>query len=167
MDGRPGQKGASRLGPARRGTSLVEVLMGVGILAMSLVPVAWYFVSSAKQQANLNSEAVAAGIAARVLNEILDEVPFDEVAGGGGEETVDGTTVQWTIEVGDPGDIEFVYDAGGASESEALSILDAKFADNGGWVKDVKVTVRWNTPREKAMDDPRRVQVLVTRKARL
>ncbi len=163
----PPDPGTPRRGRRTRGVSLVEILMGTGILAAALVPIGWYFVSSARQQANLKAEASAAAYAGKVMNRILDEIPFDDLASGLGETVeIDGTTIQWSAEVVDLGDFEFKYPVGTGEESAPLSTLDAKFRDQG-WVKDVIVTFQWKGPRDDTLADPRRTQTLVTRRARL
>lgn len=157
----------------RRGTSLVEVLIGVGILAGCLVPVAWYFVNSGKQQADLKAEAVAAGFAGKLMNELLTEVPFDDLGSDGGSpDPIDGVEIQWTSQVGtvDPSAITFVWEPLADNEndtgSESADKLDAKFRGRPA-LKDIMLTIQWKGPRHDGWDDPRRTQVMVTRRARL
>lgn len=156
----------------RAATSMVEIVMGVGIIAAALVPIAWYFVSSSRQQAALKAEAAAAGYAGKVMNQLLDEMPFDEVASGLGETDVeiDGAFVTWSIEVAGAGDLTFDWEpipgVNATNPPAALSVIDAKNRGNE-WVKDIKMTVKWRGPRDETGDDPRRTQVLCTRRARL
>jgi hypothetical protein len=138
-------------------------------MAGALVPIAWYFVSSARQQANIQAEAIAAAYAGKVMNELLTETPFDQLDGALGETVeIDGTTIQWAAQVGDPGDfgLTFAPVDGGADETENLSTLDAKFATDG-WFRDIVMTVQWQGPRDDTMGGTSRTQVLVTRRARL
>lgn len=155
--------------------------MGVGIMAACLVPVAWYFVSSGKQQAALKAEAIAAGFAGKKMNELLTEVPFDELEGeagaGSAPEPIDGVEIQWEITIGtvDPSAITFVWeplsDDVNGTGSESADRLDAKFSGQPA-LKDIVLKIEWKGPRDDGFPPageghhPRR-QYMMTRRARL
>lgn len=99
----------TKLSP-RKGMSLVEILVAVGMLAGVLVPIGWMLTSSAEQTARSKAEAAAAGYAEKIMNIFLEEVSFDDLTDGThtsespptgfpGGETIDGTEVRWTLEV--------------------------------------------------------------------
>ncbi len=157
---------------------MVEVLMALAIVGTALVPIGWYFVSSGRQQAAIKAEAVAVGYAGKLMNELLDKVPFDEVVSGvplgegGSSATLDGVDLEWTVTVGDtmPSDISFTWevlteDASLAPGATAYQ-LDAKFRDLPA-LKDILLELRWKGPRDTEMGTPKRTQTLVTRRARL
>lgn len=147
----------------RRGTSLVEIVMAAGIMASVLIPIGYYFVNTGKQQAALKSEAMAAGYAAKAMNHLLDEVPFEDLASGmSGGETIDGTEVQWSVEVSEIVDLEFEVNG----SPMPIRILDAKNRGKAQ-IKDIRMTIQWKGPRDADFNTTSRQQVLVTRRARL
>lgn len=163
----PGEAPSPRpLRRRRRATSLVEVMVASGIMAAALVPISWYFVSSARQQHDLEAEAAAAAYAAKVMNQLLDGEAYDDVTDAlGGEEDVDGVMVRWSLEAQDVGDADFTFVAlDGTEQTETLSILDAK---NSSWIKDLRVTIQWRGPQHDDWDTEVRTQVLTTRRTRL
>lgn len=158
----------------RKGTSLVEITMAAGIMAASMVPIAYYFYSSGQQQARLKAESVAGAYAAKLMNEWMSEKSFDDLAGDSGSITeIDGVKIDWTMEVVEiaPGAISFTWDdsvglGGGGTPPMNADILDAKNASIPA-IKDLKLTVQWQSPRDATMGGPTRTQILVTRRARL
>lgn len=160
----------------RRGITLVEVILGVAILAGSLIPIAYYFANSNRQQSNLKAEAAAAGYMGQVMNTLLSEIPFDDLgtvpASLSGNITLDNTTIQWNAAYTDiaPASITFTWTPLGANVNDTGSAtaaeLDRKNAGQPA-LKDIVVTFQWQGPRDTAMGGPSRTQTLVTRRARL
>jgi predicted Abi (CAAX) family protease len=149
--------------------------MAAGIMAAAMVPIAYYFYSSGQQQARMKAESVAAAYAAKIMNEWIDEMPFDDVVSTGPVTFTDieGVTIEWQMEVVDimPTAITFTWDdsvgdGGGAPPPATAAILDAKNATRIA-IKDLKLKVQWQSPRDATMGGPRRTQILVTRRARL
>lgn len=152
---------------------MIEIIMGVAILAASLVPIAWYFVNSSKTQSRLKSEAIAAGYAGKIMSELLTERPFDTIDSSvGGTDLIDGTNIQWSIQVADhaPDTLSFTWtdlSPGGLNPPPlTANILDAKFRTLPA-VKDITMTIQWKGPRDADFGGTDRTRVLVTRRARL
>jgi hypothetical protein len=140
-----------------------------------MIPIAAYFHSSGKQQARMKAESVAANYAAKVMNELLDEKPFDEVTGtltGVADPPIEGVEIEWSAEVADtmPAAVSFDWTPTGAGSADPhplkANILDAKFSGKP-CIKDIKLTIQWKSPRDNSMGGPSRTQILITRRARL
>lgn len=148
--------------------------MAAGMMAAAMVPIAHYFYSSAQQQARMKAETIAANYAAKVMNEYLDEKPFDEVVDSSESGIVfEGVTIDWELLVTDiqPSAITFTWDdsvglGGGLGPGATAAQLDSKWASETA-IKDLRLEVQWQSPRDATMGGPRRTQVLCTRRARL
>lgn len=106
-------------GRRRQAASFIEIVIAMAILSGALIPIGWMLTGTASQTAKTKAEAAAASYAATLMNTLLDQVDFDDpvlAATGGtprvgdtswthpevpGETTIDGTRIQWVLEVHD------------------------------------------------------------------
>jgi prepilin-type N-terminal cleavage/methylation domain-containing protein len=180
-----------------RGFSLVEVLISVAVLGLAMAPIVGIINRSTRQIRDEKMEATAANFAAKKLNEILTDMAFDQElingtkAGLNGQETVDGTDVNWEATISAVAGLKFryrklkyhnptghesgetvalVYEpnprGGGDEFNDEAKDIDAKYAGLGTVMVDVKLFLQWK-PREDAAFDPRHQEYLFTRKAKL
>lgn len=103
-----------------RAFTLVELLVSIAVLAVALVPMVGGIHLGVSKLREQKMEAVAATHAARLMNRILNELTFEEVfrhqdledfkfgTSGGPEatETIDGTTLEWNVDVASVGNTD-------------------------------------------------------------
>jgi len=114
----------------RSGVTLSEVLIGVALIAVILIPVTSSIFSTTKRIHKMNFEVIAESLAKSILDEIIKKVPFDHVTpekltigdsddmdvkldtssykkvefrgnNSGSEIVIDDATYKWEIEVAD------------------------------------------------------------------
>ena len=107
----------------RRGVTLVEVLVAVAILGLALAPVVGMMHKSFSDIRSEKDEANAAAVAGQILNQILFEIPFDNIVSNSysspgppaetilpsGSKTVDGTLVSWTVDRAPMTNLKFLF----------------------------------------------------------
>jgi len=165
-----------------RGFSFVEIMVALGIMALALVPIVSIIQHSHHQIADEKAEATVATFAKSIFNKALFQQSYGDVESGAGEEIIDGTTIRWNLEVAEVPNFTLQYQrvkyhepcgggaCGGAElygvETRSAGEIDVKYG--GGVIKTLKLTLQWR-PYYQGWDveDPRKVLVLATRKARL
>lgn len=171
---------------ARRGFSLVEIIVAVALMAMVLVPVVGLLQHSHHQIADEKAEAAVSTFASAIFNKALFQQNYVEVVSEEGTEVIYGTTIRWSLEVQKVDNLSLRYwrvkyhdpCGGGAAsgsvelydsfDEKAPSEIDVKYNDGEGVLKTLKLTLNWRSYYESFdTDDARRVLVLATRKARL
>jgi prepilin-type N-terminal cleavage/methylation domain-containing protein len=172
--------------PSGKGFSLVEIIVAIAIMAMVLVPVVSLLQHSHHQIADEKAEATVSTYASAIFNKALFQQNYVDVVSDTGEEVIDGTTIRWNLEVEQVSNLKLTYwrvkyhepCAGGAAsgsvelypdfEQKAPSEIDVKYDDGQGVLKTLKLTLNWRSYYENFdVEDPRKVLVLATRKARL
>lgn len=96
----------------RKAMTFLEILIAVTLLAGVMIPVSSMLIDTASQSAATKAESAASSYAAKLMNQFLDELAFDDAildaTGGtphksedqpGGNPVIDGTAIRWDLEV--------------------------------------------------------------------
>jgi hypothetical protein len=177
--GRPG---------ARRAVTLVEVLVGILIMAGVVGSIVSFVNAQARSVQREKSEVAAIEKAARVADTILWAMPFESVLSPvpgdrrlAGEETIEGTRLSWVTEVIPVESVTFTnnlaaYHAPHMSGEPGCPPLEPASEDSFEFVLpspagapvllDVKLTVRWMVPADGSFSADREL-ILFIRRANL
>ncbi len=173
----------------RAGTSLVEIMIGVFILAIALLPIFGILGRSTGMTREERTEAAAVNFAAKIMKQYAYEYTWGNVTLGNSNghgfldnDPATGVEFQWSVEVTDAWAVSrgfavkrTVYHnpcVGACSAGTedlpkpAPNQINPAFCDrySSCLFKNIRLTIQWRGPGQTGFDDIRRV-VLVTRRA--
>jgi len=165
----------------RNGTSLVEILIAVSIMAAALAPIIAIFSHTHSQIQSEKAEATVATFASSVMGDNIYKKDYDEVTSGGDTVVIDGTTIKWNLSVQPVGGVTVAFQrvkyhdpnaCPGSAEllaaemARPIAEIDQQYG--GDVMKTLVLTIEWGPPGEPFVaGDPKRTIKLVCRKARL
>ncbi|GAB4269982.1 MAG: hypothetical protein Kow0029_06420 [Candidatus Rifleibacteriota bacterium] len=169
---------------SKKGTTLVEIMLAVGILALAILPMVGLINYSNRGTREQDAEGIAANIAKEQMNRLLNVVERDNLVAGAGDVTtfnVKGNDIatDYTIFEHSNASIDFTvpqmtfHDPQGCSDGAEANTsvlgtpknyaLSEIYPTIGTTLIDIRLRVRWKTPGKDF--DPRNEFILLGRRA--
>ncbi len=171
----------------RRGLTLVEIMMAIGILGAIIIPVLGLLDYSNRGTREQDAEGIAANLAKEKMNQLMFVISRDNLlanAGTTSTENIKGNDIAWKYQVYTFSNAELGFSVpqfkfhdpqicASGYESSPGTVLDAPktmtleevYPDATAEIRmvDINMTVKWKLPNQGAYDDRNQFQLVARR----